>query len=320
MIVLTPNPCFDEIILVPALQAGNVHRALKNETSAGGKGINVVRAVSSLGGKPTLILMLPKIQSDLYKSLLVSENITANFLEIEGQVRKAIIINQESSPEITVINGKGPKIEAKAWDDYCALAAANTKPEDLVLLMGSMPTGIPENGIDLLATAIKNVGGQILVDTSPASFSASSKVVLDFITPNLEEAEALITGNSGNLFIVDDTNVPERAMIAAAKLQGKVAANVFITAGKHGCAFNNGTQSWFLPGYKIEDSQYKSAVGAGDSFVAGLATYLESKGDTIDWKDCASFAMATATASCETFLAGGVDVNRVNEIFNSRSH
>ena len=66
MIVLTPNPCFDEIILVPELQAGNVHRALKNETSAGGKGINVARAVSSLGGKPTLILMLPKIQSDLY--------------------------------------------------------------------------------------------------------------------------------------------------------------------------------------------------------------------------------------------------------------
>ena len=94
---------------------------------------------------------------------------------------------------------------------------------------------------------------------------------------------------------------------------------VFITAGKHGCAFNNGTESWFLPGYKIEDSQYKSAVGAGDSFVAGLATYLESKSDTIDWKDCASFAMATAAASCETFLAGGVDVNRVNEIFNSRS-
>ena len=155
MIVLTPNPCFDEIILVPELQAGNVHRALKNETSAGGKGINVVRAVSSLGGKPTLILMLPKIQSDLYKSLLVSENIKANFLEIEGQVRKAIIINQESSPAITVINGKGPKIEAKAWDDYCALAAASTKPGDLVLLMGSMPTGIPENGIDLLATAIK---------------------------------------------------------------------------------------------------------------------------------------------------------------------
>jgi hypothetical protein len=29
MIVLTPNPCFDEIILVPELKAGNVHRALK---------------------------------------------------------------------------------------------------------------------------------------------------------------------------------------------------------------------------------------------------------------------------------------------------
>ncbi len=76
---------------------------------------------------------------------------------------------------------------------------------------------------------------------------------------------------------------------------------------------------FFLFDIEIEDSQYKSAVGAGDSFVAGLATYLESKGGTTDWKDCASFAMATATASCETYLAGGVDVNRVNEIFNSRS-
>ncbi len=95
MIVLTPNPCFDEIILVPALQAGNVHRALKNETSAGGKGINVVRAVGSLGGNSILILMLPKIQSDLYKSLLVSENIKANFLEIEGQSRRFFLCQRD---------------------------------------------------------------------------------------------------------------------------------------------------------------------------------------------------------------------------------
>jgi sugar/nucleoside kinase (ribokinase family) len=108
-------------------------------------------------------------------------------------------------------------------------------------------------------------------------------------------------------------------MAVAQKLQGVVAKQVFITVGEHGCAFNNGSEKWFLPAFKLNPKLYKSAVGAGDSFVAGLANYLNQNGSNIDWKECAKFAMATAAASCESYLAGGVDKERALLILAGKS-
>jgi len=44
---------------VKQLVHGSVHRAIKNETTAGGKGINVARACQTMGVEPHLYLMLP---------------------------------------------------------------------------------------------------------------------------------------------------------------------------------------------------------------------------------------------------------------------
>jgi fructose-1-phosphate kinase PfkB-like protein len=52
-------------------------------------------------------------------------------------------------------------------------------------------------------------------------------------------------------------------------------------------------------------------IGAGDSFVAGLVHALESGAEGVE---AVVFASATATASVEQELAGGVDPDRVREI------
>ena len=121
MLILTPNPCLDVTLWVNRLSLGSVHRASKNETTAGGKGINVARASASLGTPAHLILMLPTVQADLYKQRLEAEKIKVSYLDIPGEVRKAIIINQNEGTEITVVNGAGPDITASDWDNYCDL-------------------------------------------------------------------------------------------------------------------------------------------------------------------------------------------------------
>ena len=319
MLILTPNPCLDVTLWVNRLSLGSVHRASKNETTAGGKGINVARASASLGTPAHLILMLPTVQADLYKQRLAAEKIKVSYLDIAGEVRKAIIINQNEGTEITVVNGAGPDITVSDWDNYCELVIKNTSKDELVLLMGSMPSNSPQDAIEKLSKKIHAVGAQLLVDTSPASLKSRKSEILDFITPNLEEAEALISGDDGSLFVVNNENIEERAIAVAQKLQGVVAKQVFITVGEHGCAFNNGSEKWFLPAFKLNPKLYKSAVGAGDSFVAGLANYLNQNSTNIDWKECAKFAMATAAASCESYLAGGVDKERALLILAGKS-
>ena len=322
MMILNPNPCIDVTMWVKQLVHGSVHRAIKNETTAGGKGINVARACKIMGIEPHLYVMLPVQEGDFYKELLNSEGHDVEYLEVLGEVRKAIILNEEASSAITIVNGLGPDITEKDWDDYCFSAAKKTQAGEIVLLMGSLPNNHPENALDSLAKTIASVGAKLLVDTSPTAFESRQSEILDFISPNLEEAEAILSKGSGDLFISNDENVSQRALSAADALYEKVGKNIIVTAGSHGCAFKNATEHWWLPAFIILADNYKSAVGAGDSFIAGFGIYYEThQSDTsgVNWKEAIKFGMATAAASCETYRAGGFVQARALEILVSRA-
>jgi fructose-1-phosphate kinase PfkB-like protein len=72
----------------------------------------------------------------------------------------------------------------------------------------------------------------------------------------------------------------------------------------------------FVHGVKIN---LVSAVGAGDSFVAGvMLKYSEYRKANLgfNWRDIAAFGVATASASCEESLSGGINVTRALELYN----
>lgn len=317
MLILTPNPCIDLTMWVKTLVVGSVHRASKNETTAGGKGINVSRAVRTLGGTPHLFLMLPKHEGDFYKELLAPEGHNVDYFEVEGEVRKAIIINKESSSDITVVNGIGPEIISADWEKYCEESAKRTAKDEIVLMMGSLPNNFPANALATLTTAIHGAGGRLLIDTAPVAFPTLNGEIVDFISPNLEEAEALIHGTSGDLFIPSEENIEERAMQACEKLFNVISKNVIVTAGKFGCAFKNADEHWWLPAYAISPDRYKSAVGAGDSWVAGFASYVSENPKDFSWKTAVRYGMASGASSTETFRAGGIEKARVFELLGA---
>jgi fructose-1-phosphate kinase PfkB-like protein len=81
-----------------------------------------------------------------------------------------------------------------------------------------------------------------------------------------------------------------------------------VTVGELGVALAEGETVTWIPTVPTE---VVSAVGAGDSFVAGLAIGLL---DGATWVAAATRGVATATASCEQVRAGGVDPSRVEEL------
>ena len=50
IVCLVANPSIDKLFEVERLVRGDIHRPLGFEQTAGGKGLNVARAVSALGG------------------------------------------------------------------------------------------------------------------------------------------------------------------------------------------------------------------------------------------------------------------------------
>lgn len=291
-------------------------RSKENSYLPGGKGINVARVCKTIGTPAVRsIVMLPRVESDLYKDLLNKEGHEVQFVDIDGGIRHAILINQETNSHNSVIIGKGPELGAQDWDKFCEQVASTVRSGEIVVEMGSLPPGFPSSAINALYEVVHRAGAQLLVDSSPSVLKTRGEALLDFVTPNLEEAEALVHGYSTDLYVVNDEDVEARALAAADALFNSVASTVLITCGKHGVAVKSAGVSEWIPAYLVSDEKFKSSVGAGDSFVAGFATYLEQHSH--DLVQAVKFGMSCAAAQCETYEPGNLSKQRAYEIFEA---
>jgi 1-phosphofructokinase family hexose kinase len=284
--------------------------------TAGGKGINVARVIRTFNESATLAVLIGEQDAEVYKNLLKDEG--ADFIATThpGIVRVATIIFESDNPTSTIINERGSEVSAKDWSAFVAEIAKNVKSGEIVSCMGSFPNGVNQKSIEELVNVIHSVGGKIIFDSSPEYLNFALGAGVDIVSPNLDEAESLLQGKSADLFTGDLTNAQERAEKAAKALLEKGAEVAFVTTGAAGVAVATEHSLDFVHGVKIN---LVSAVGAGDSFVAGVMMkydeYRKAKLD-FNWRDIAAFGAATASASCEESLSGGMNVARALDLYD----
>lgn len=311
MLIATPNLCLDRTEWVTEMVPGGVMRARSVEVTAGGKGVNVARVLRSFGRTATLIGFAPDGGKDTLLGLLDEEGAQVIGVEAAGNVRTAIVIHEEQVQRTTVLNEPGPVISPATWARYRETVAKQLVGEDILVCIGSLPPGVPPGGYGELVEVAHAAGALAIVDSAPAALRAALSSGPDLVTPNLEEAEATIAGAAGDLLVSAGEAVPQRARAAARALCELGALRAAVTAGAFGVALADAGDVTWIP---TVETEVVSAVGAGDSFVAGLTLALTA-GET-DWAAAAVRGVATATASCEQFRAGGVDPARVAELLS----
>jgi 1-phosphofructokinase family hexose kinase len=308
VLIATPNLCLDRTEWVAEVVAGSVLRARTVEVTAGGKGVNVARVLRAFGRAATLVGLAADNDRERLLSLLAGEGADVVGVPMPGDVRMAVIMIEERARRTTVLNEPGTPIDPEIWARYRHAVVDLLPGQDLLVCNGSLPPGGPVDGYGELVAAARAAGVPVIVDTAPAPLRAALPSGPDLVTPNLEEAEAAISGDAGHVLVSTGHDLAERAEVAARTLLGLGARRAAVTVGELGVALADGTGVTWIPTVPIE---VVSAVGAGDSFVAGLALALL---DGAGWVDAATRGVATATASCEQLRAGGVDPGRVEEL------
>ncbi|MGI8417358.1 MAG: PfkB family carbohydrate kinase, partial [Nakamurella sp.] len=92
MLVVTPNLCFDVTVRLPLFSPGAVTRASSTVTTAGGKGVNVMRASAALGAQHSrLVGFTPNDDAARLGALLSDDAIELIGIQTPGQVRIATI-------------------------------------------------------------------------------------------------------------------------------------------------------------------------------------------------------------------------------------
>jgi 1-phosphofructokinase family hexose kinase len=316
LLIATPNLCLDRTQFLARVVPGAVMRAAEVEVTAGGKGVNIARVVRAFGGRPLLAGLVAEEDRRQLLGLLAAEGAEVLEVPAPGRVRMAMIMIEQELGRITVVNEPGATLAPGVWERYAAAIGSHLPGHDVLVCSGSLPPGAPADAYGRLVEAAHREGALALVDTAPAGLRATLASGPDLVAPNLQEAESAISGTSGAVLADAQSNVPERAAEAARSLCRLGARAAAVTAGDAGVALaqaDSGTVQWI----RTVPVDVVSAVGAGDSFVAGVALSLGSASgarSAVDWRAAVLRGAATATASCEQLRAGGVDPARVEAL------
>ena len=118
ILTVTLNAAIDRTVAVPSFRQGHRHRAVEASTVAGGKGVNVARALklldrpviaTGLAGGPTGARVMER---------LAEESILTDFTWIGGESRTNLAVIDPTSGEQTEINERGPDVSAEELERF----------------------------------------------------------------------------------------------------------------------------------------------------------------------------------------------------------
>lgn len=305
IVVACPNPSLDRTIEVDSIQAGHVHRAERADVRAGGKGINVARALAAIGTPSRVAVITAGRTGAAVAGLMDDEGIDHVDTSAPGETRSCLVVLSPSAP--TVFNESGPKISRRDWDRYEQSVAALLAGAAVFVCSGSFPLGVPDDAAARLVSAASGRGVATVCDTSRAQLRHALERGPDVVAPNLAEALDILRGG-GTEPVDPGEGALEAATEAAAALARRGPGSVVVTAGSAGAALARRGEVVAFPAATVS---VRNPVGAGDCLVAGIAAEIAASAD-ID--AAVRRGMAMAAAGCETFGAGSLDPARADEL------
>lgn len=288
IVTLTPNPSLDRALDVERLEVGEVNRAVAAHVHAGGKGINVSRALVRHGVASLAVLPAGGTDGARLVGLLGAHDVPAVPVAVAGDTRSNLTL-VEHDGTTTKVNAPGPVLSAEEVDALLdAVEQQLTAGADLVVGAGSLPAGAGPDLYVRLAQVGARHGVPVVLDTSGAPFvSAVRAGGLDLVKPNDDELAELV---GHRLDTVGDVVDAARQVIAAG------TRAVLVSLGAHGALLVHHDRTWWAGGEPLVPL---STVGAGDTTLAG---YLAADGEPVDrlrravaWGRAAVLLPGTAT-------------------------
>ncbi|ABK74819.1 1-phosphofructokinase family hexose kinase [Mycolicibacterium smegmatis] len=273
IVTVTLNPSLDRTVTLTApLTRGAVQRVDSVTVEAGGKGINVAKALTSAG--VDALALLPAATDDPLLTALRCADVPFAAVPIAEPVRTNIAIT-ENDGTTTKLNERGATLDAAALDAITRCVVDEAQHAAWVVLSGSLPPGVPPQWYADLVAKLAPLPCRVAVDTSDAPLAAlASKLSTaspELMKPNVEELASISGVAEADL----ETTVAEGdlslVVAAAVKLVERGVGAVLATLGAAGAVLVDGTGAWFAAPPPITA---RSTVGAGD---ASLAGYLRAE-------------------------------------------
>jgi 1-phosphofructokinase/tagatose 6-phosphate kinase len=292
ILTVTLNAAIDRTVAVPNFRLGQRHRAVEARSVAGGKGVNVARALRLLG-KPVIAAGLAGgATGTRLLELLREESVLTAFTRIEGETRTNLAVIDPTSGEQTEINERGPELAADEVERFVDELLYLARGASICVLAGSVPPGAPEDVYARLIAELRGLGVLTVFDSDGEQLRAGLRAEPAVVAPNVAEAEEAV----GHEF-----SEPDDLPLGLAGLTEMGAGEAIITT-EYGCTatVDEGPDRRLYEA-SIEPLEPVAAVGSGDAFLAG---YVAARYDGGSPRECLAFGVACGAESTQHFGAG----------------
>jgi 1-phosphofructokinase/tagatose 6-phosphate kinase len=269
---------------------------------AGGKGVNVARALKALGQPVIATGVAGGPTGTLITEALTDEGILNDFLRIREESRTSTAVIDPTSGEQTEINEYGPLVSELELERFVEKLLYLARGATVCVFSGSLPRGVDPGLYGRLTEELKRLGVSTVLDSEGEPLIVATRKGPDLVSPNELEAEGLV----GREF------ADEEDRLAGIGEMVELGAREAIMTLPDGCLalLADGTERRVYRA-TLDPLEPVSAVGSGDAFLAGFVAARYSGRDN---EDCLRFAVACGAESTQHFGAGVVDLRDVERL------
>lgn len=289
---LTCNPALDRTLIVPGFRDADVSRVRHRHDAAGGKGLNVARALQRLNTPCQSVAPLGGHTGQVVVALAQAEHLSLHSVAIAGETRTCLLITDVEAPDQLVVNEPGPHISAAEWQALHERVTTLARTSAFVTISGSLPPGASSTGLRALVDTCSR-DCPVALDTSGEPLVAHLDATIALLKINASELGA-------SLGIPIDS--PAAAAYAAQHVIAQGPQTVAVTLGAAGAVVATNVAAWYVPAPTITAV---SPVGSGDCTLAGM---VMARSQGADWPTALRHGVACGSANALIPHAAHFDV------------
>ncbi len=289
ILCVNPNAAIDKTVVVPGFRLNEIQRPEQVLAIPGGKGCNVARALKRLGETPVVTGWIGGHAGRFIEEGLQAEGIHTDFIHTAFESRTCLSILDPQNNTLTELYEKGDPVPIEKVEEFKQRFAETVKRYAAVTLSGSLPPGAPPALYAQLLKTAQAAGVRTVLDSSGEALRQGLAAQPFLVKPN-EKEFAELAGQE----LEDPADFAQAALEFSARYQTRVV----ISLGAEGAIAADRNEVWQVRPPQVT---IKSAVGSGDSMLAGIAYGL-----THDYafEEALAYGVAAGTANALTVGAG----------------
>ncbi|MDA8243853.1 MAG: PfkB family carbohydrate kinase [Elusimicrobia bacterium] len=302
-LILNLNLSVDKTVLIPAFRPGSIYRVGETLTLPGGKGVNVARALRALGMEVPIAGFASGRNGGWIADSLAKEGFRA-FIERHSAGESRVCLTIADSRGLTTdINEEGPAVPAASQRRFLSRFSSLAPRFKAVAVCGRSSAGLEKGFYASLVKRAAEHGCFSIFDTSGPALAEALEAGAEGVKINRHEFEELCRCRFSRRLVHD--------FFRRNSARGLKTLIVTDGAGTAYAASPFGLWAVVPPPLR----SLRSAVGAGDAFMAGfLFGFLSAYG----FEKSLRLAAGAAAADCLTLGAGHIDPRKA-ELYSRRT-